>query len=141
MLKLLVPVEENEIRAEMIGALVGWLRRIETPHQIHLIHVQPAIHGDVSMFLSHDQIQDYLREDGMKELEGTMKQLDAESIAYEHHICVGDPAEVIAQFAKQNEMHQIVIGYRSFNALVGLLRSSLHARVLELADIPVMLIK
>jgi nucleotide-binding universal stress UspA family protein len=141
MLKLLVPVEENEIRHEMINALVLWLRRIATPHQIHLINVQPAIHGDVSMFLSHDQIQDFQRDEGLKELDGTMKQLESEEITFEHHICVGDAAEVIAQFARQNEMHQIVIGYRSFSALEALLRGSLPARVIQLADVPVMLIK
>lgn len=141
MLKLLVPVEENEIRKETIGSLILWLDRIQTPHQIHLINVQPTIHGDVGMFLSHDQIQDFQREEGMKQLEGAMKQLKSVGLSFDHHICVGDAAEVIAQFAKQNDIHQIVIGYRTFSTLTALLLGSLPSRVIQLADVPVMLIK
>lgn len=141
MLKLLVPVEENEIRKETIGSLILWLDRIQTPHQIHLINVQPAIHGDVGMFLSHDQIQGFQREEGMKQLTGAMKQLESVQLPFEHHICVGDAAEVIAQFARQNDIHQIVIGYRSISTLTALLLGSLPSRVIQLADVPVMLIK
>ncbi|MEY4684780.1 MAG: hypothetical protein RLZ25_1239 [Pseudomonadota bacterium] len=141
MLKLLVPVEENEIREEIIGSLIHWIDRIQTAHQIHLINVQPAIHGDVGMFLSHDQIQDFQREEGMKQLQGAMEQLKSVNRAFEHHICVGDAAEVIAQFARQNDMHQIVIGYRNISTLTALLLGSLPARVIQLAEIPVMLIK
>lgn len=141
MLKLLVPVEENEIRKEMIGSLILWLDRIQTPHQIHLMNVQPAIHGDVGMFLSQNQIQDFQREEGIKQLKGAMKQLETAGRSFEHHICIGDAAEVIAQFARQNDIHQIVIGYRSFSTLTALLLGSLPSRVIQLADVPVMLIK
>lgn len=141
MLKLLVPVEENEIREETIASLISWIDRIKTPHQIHLINVQPAIHGDVGMFLSHDQIQDFQREEGIKQLKGAMKQLESAHRSFEHHICVGDAAEVIAQFARQNDIHQIVIGYRSISTLSALLLGSLPSRVIQLADVPVMLIK
>lgn len=141
MLKLLVPVEENEIRKEMIGSLILWLDRIQTPYQIHLINIQPAIHGDVGMFLRHEQIQDFQREEGLKQLKGAMKQLESAGRTFEHHICVGDAAEVIAQFARQNDIHQIVIGYRSISTLTALLLGSLPSRVIQLADVPVMLIK
>lgn len=141
MLKLLVPVEENEIRAETIGSLILWIDRIETPYQIHLINVQPAIHGDVGMFLSHDQIQGFQRDEGMKQLKGAMEQLNSVNRPFEHHICVGDAAEVITQFARQNDMHQIVIGYRAIGTLTALLLGSLPVRVIQLADVPVMLIK
>ena len=53
------------------------------------------------MFLSHDQIQDFQREEGMKQLKGAMKQLQSAQRPFEYHICVGDAAEVIAQFARQ----------------------------------------
>ncbi|MEY2696353.1 MAG: hypothetical protein RL333_491 [Pseudomonadota bacterium] len=141
MLKLLVPIEENEIRKETIGSLIHWLDRIKTPYQIHLINVQPAIHGDVGMFLSHDQIQDFQREEGMKQLKGAIKQLQSAQRPFEYHICVGDAAEVIAQFARQNDVHQIVIGYRTISTLTALLLGSLPSRVIQLADVPVMLIK
>lgn len=141
MLKLLVPVEENEIRKEMIGSLILWLDRLQTPYQIHLINVQPSIHGDVGMFLSQNQIQDFQREEGIKQLKGAMKQLESANRPFEHHICVGDAAEVIAQFARQNDIHQIVIGYRSISTLTALLLGSLPSRVIQLADVPVMLIK
>jgi len=141
MLKLLVPVEENEIRKEMIGSLILWLDRLQTPCQIHLINVQPSIHGDVGMFLSQNQIQDFQREEGIKQLKGAMKQLESANRPFEHHICVGDAAEVIAQFARQNDIHQIVIGYRSISTLTALLLGSLPSRVIQLADVPVMLIK
>jgi len=141
MLKLLVPVEENEIRKEMIGSLILWLDRLQTPYQIHLINVQPSIHGDVGMFLSQNQIQDFQREEGIKQLKGAMKQLESANRSFEHHICVGDAAEVIAQFARQNDIHQIVIGYRSISTLTALLLGSLPSRVIQLADVPVMLIK
>ena len=141
MLKLLVPVEESDVRQEMIGSLILWLNRLETPFHIDLINVQPALHGDVGLFVRHNEIEGFQREEGLKALNGTMKQLQQEGIPCDHHIFVGDAAVVIADFSRQNDIHQIVIGYRPAGTLETLLGGSLTSKVMQLTNIPVMLIK
>lgn len=141
MLKLLVPIEENEFRKDMIGSLILWLNRIETPFHLHLINVQPDLHGDIGLFVSHHQIEDFQHEAGVKALKGAMKQLDQEVIPYDHHIFAGDAAGIINEFSRQNGIHQIVIGYRASGTLEAIFGGGLLSKVIQHSEIPVMLIK
>jgi hypothetical protein len=67
-------------------------------------------------------------------------KLDAAGVPYVHHISVGDPAEVIAEFAKQKGCDQIVMGTRGLGA-TGLLLGSVTTKLIHLSDVPVLLVK
>lgn len=141
MLKLLVPVDGSQNSTRSIGYLIQWLNRLAEPADIHLLNVQPGLHGDVGMFLSHEQIRNYHHDEGVKALQTAREQLDAAHVDYTFHISVGDPAEVIVQFARDQHCDQIVMGTRGLGKFSILLLGSVASKVIQLAEIPVMLIK
>ncbi|MEY2680029.1 MAG: hypothetical protein RL661_260 [Pseudomonadota bacterium] len=141
MLKLLVPVDGSENSTRLADYLVKWLERLAEPAEIHLINVQPALHGEIGMFISKDQIRDYHHDEGTKALQVARDRLDQAEVHYTFHISVGDPAEVIVQFATEHHCDQIVMGTRGMGKFASLLLGSVASKVIQLADIPVMLIK
>lgn len=141
MLKLLVPVDGSENSLRLVEYLIKWLGRLAEPVDLHLINVQPSLHGDVGMFLSSEQIRDYHHDEGIKALRAARDILDAAGVLYTFHISVGDPAELIVQFAHDQQCDQIVMGTRGLGSLARLLLGSVASRVIQLADVPVMLIK
>lgn len=141
MLRLLVPVEENETREAVITSLIHWLKQLDTQIELHLLNVQPAMSSEVGMFVSTQSIHAFQREEGMKQLTPAMEQLQSASITFHQHICVGDVADIIMEFAHEKGIHQIVMGYHSAYTLTALLLGSIPTRVMQASDIPVMLIR
>ena len=141
MLKLLVPVDGSDNSTRLADYLVKWLGRLAEPADIHLINVQPALHGEIGMFINKDQIRDYHHDEGTKALQSARASLDQAAVDYSIHICVGDPAEVIVQFAREHQCDQIVMGTRGMGKFASILLGSVASKVIQLADVPVMLIK
>ena len=67
--------------------------------------------------------------------------LDQAGIAYQFHITVGDPAEMIVRFATEKQYDLIVMGPRGRGGLKGLLLGSVTSKVMQLSQIPVLLVK
>ncbi|MCI0651956.1 MAG: universal stress protein [Planctomycetes bacterium] len=139
-LKLLVPTDgsENSLRA-VEHALALRARGIAL--EIHLLNVQPALPGSVTDFLPRANVKSFHREEGMKALAGAAARLDAAHAEHHLHIDVGTPAEVIAVYAKDLAVDQIVIGARGLGAAVGLMLGSVTAAVIRLAEQPVTVVK
>jgi nucleotide-binding universal stress UspA family protein len=68
------------------------------------------------------------------------KILDAAKVKYTAHSAVGSIAETIIEQARQSDSDMICMGTRGMSALASMALGSVAARVLHLADIPVMLI-
>ena len=138
---LLVHVDGSESTLRAIAQLVARIRWYQPPVQVHLLNVQHPLHGDVGRFIDSGQIRDYHRDEGLKTLEPARKALDAAGIPYEFHICLGDPAEVIVQYANEKECSEIVIGARGVGSLASLFLGSVTTKVIQLSDIPILLVK
>ena len=141
MLKLLVPVDGSENSVRLAEYLVKWLQRLAEPAEVRLINVQPALHGEIGMFLSKEQIRNYHHDEAIQALQAARDRLDQAHVPYTFHISVGDPAEVIVQFAREQQCDQIVMGTRGMGKFASLLLGSVASKVIQLAEIPVMLIK
>jgi nucleotide-binding universal stress UspA family protein len=138
---LLVPVDGSESALRAIAQVVARIRWYQPPVQVHLLNVQHPLHGDVGRFIDSGQIRDYHRDEGLKTLEPSRKALDAAGIPYEFHIGLGDPAEVIVQYANEKECSEIVIGARGVGSLASLFLGSVTTKVIQLSDIPILLVK
>jgi len=138
---LLVPVDGSESALRAIAQVVARIRWYQPPVQVHLLNVQHPLHGDVGRFIDSGQIRDYHRDEGLKILEPARKALDAAGIPYEFHIGLGDPAEVIVQYANEKECSEIVIGARGVGSLASLFLGSVTTKVIQLSDIPILLVK
>jgi len=141
MLKLLIPIDDTDSTPAMIDSFLVWLDRLGSPVEVHLLSVQPLIRGDVGRFIGENEIRDFHLEQGLKVLAPSKEKLLAKGIPHQFHVSVGDPADVIVQFAREQQCDQIVMGTRALGHLMALLVGSVTAKVIELTDIPVLLIK
>jgi nucleotide-binding universal stress UspA family protein len=141
MLKILLAVDGSDSSLRAVNHLIKRASAVREDYQIHLINVQYPLHGSISTFVSAAQIRQYHHDEGMTILDGARKLLDVARLAYTFHLFVGDPAEVIARYAREQSCDEIVIGTRGLSGIASLLVGSVATKVLHLAQVPVLLVK
>jgi nucleotide-binding universal stress UspA family protein len=141
MVKILMPIDGSAASDKAVAdfiQLLDWYK--ETP-EIHLLNVQLSLHGDISMFIDKETIQQFHQENGMKKLQNARDLFNQAGLSCQYHITVGDPAEIIVQFAKERFFDQIVIGARGLGAVTSLLLGSVASKLIKLSSIPVLVLK
>ena len=142
MLKLLVATDGSDNANRVIDHVIKQAGRCAEPVEVHLLNVQPPLVGvNVKLFISREDLNDYYHDEGMVALKSAREKLDAAGIKYAFHIGVGDPAEVIAQYAGDNQCEQIVMGTRGMGTVSNLVLGSVATKVIHLAKVPVLLVK
>jgi nucleotide-binding universal stress UspA family protein len=141
MFRILVAVDGSESSDRAVAHLLKKLGWYKESVEVHLLNVQQALPSDMSRFISSDQLQNFHREQGVAALASARAILDGAKVAYVTHIGIGEPAHVIAHYAKEKAIDQIVMGTRGLGTVVGLVMGSVTTKVLSLTDVPVLLIK
>ena len=140
--KILVAVDGSENSARVVEYLAAKSAWYKEPVEVHLLNVQFPLAGvNVKLFISKDSLNEYYHDEGVAALKQARETLDAAGIKYGHHISVGDPAEVITQYAETKGCDQILMGSRGLGAVSGLVLGSVATKVIHLAKVPVTLVK
>lgn len=141
MLKVLLSVDGSANSNRTLDHVLA-LREAGAQLEIHLLNVQiPIASGHVTLFVNQGQINQYLRDEGLKALQSARDRLDASGAPYTYHIGVGHVAETIAEFAKERRCDNVVIGTRGLSGWSNLLLGSVASKVLKLSATPVTLVK
>lgn len=141
MLKVLIPVDDSEHSGQTVLEaiqLLDWYRELP---EIHLLNIQFPLDGNISLFIHQADIKQYHQEEGLKCLQRARNVLDEAGIAYQFHIVVGDPAEMIVQFSNESQCNLIMMGPRGRSAIKSLLLGSVTNKVMQLSTLPVLLVK
>lgn len=142
MLKILLPVDGSDCSGRAVDHLIehaGWFSA--TP-DVHLLHVHlPIPIGRVQSHVGHDTLATYYREEAEQQLAPASARLDAAGVAYTRHIHVGQPAEVIARLARDLGCDLIFMGTHGRGGISAMVLGSVAAKVLHLAEQPVLLVK
>lgn len=142
MLRILVPVDGSETSDRAIDHLMKKLGWYKNTVEIHLLNVQHSLHGDVSMFVSHEQLRNFHHEEGIKALQSARAKLDAAGVPYIFHVGVGEaPALIITHYARDKQCDQILMGAHGRGPIKGMLMGSVTRKVLHLTDVPLLLVK
>lgn len=141
MLKILLPVDGSDNSSKAVTDFIHLLDWYKEKPEIHLLNVQYALDGNVSLFINQGDIKQYHQEEGLKSLQNTRDLLAQAGIAYQYHITVGDPAEMIVRFAAEKHYDLIVMGPRGKGSIQSLLLGSVTNKVMQLSNIPVLLVK
>ena len=141
MLKLLLCIDGSECSLRAVDYIIKTTERYKEMPQLYLLNVQPPLPGDVTMFIRHDQVQQFHAEEGQKALAGARAKLDAAKRTYEFAVEVGSAAETIVRFAHERHCDQICIGTRGLGQISGILLGSVTTKVVHLSDVPVLLVK
>jgi len=141
-MNILLPVDGSENALRAVRHVIAMKSQYREPISVHLLNVQvPVASGAVKMFISQQQLKDYYREEGMNALAPARELLDGAGIAFDHHIGVGDLAATITGYAREKQCSQIVIGATGNGGIAGALLGSTATRVVQMAEVPVTVVK
>lgn len=141
-MKILIPIDGSDSANRAVDQVIAVASLLKDVPKIFLLNVQWNIaSGNVKLFINHETINDYYREQGMAALASARKKLDAAGLAYTYHISIGTPAEAIVQYAREQQVDQITMGAQGQGALSALLLGSVVRKVLHLAAVPVLIVK
>jgi nucleotide-binding universal stress UspA family protein len=139
--KILVPVDGSEHSKRAIEHVIQ-NQRDDGELDIHLLTVPIAVDsGHARMFVSHEELDAYYREEGLTALKEARAQLDQAGIDYTYHIAPGHVADTIARFAEEREIDKIVMGTHGRGELTHLLMGSVATDVFRRSKVPVTLVK
>ena len=141
-MKILIPVDGSANAQRALDHAIKNIAALKEPPQLLLLNVQWNVAaGNVKLFINHETINDYYREQGMTALQPARAALDAAALPYQYHISIGTPAEAIVQYANEQAVDYIVMGRQGQGGLQALLLGSVVNKVLHLANCPVLLVK
>jgi nucleotide-binding universal stress UspA family protein len=138
--RILVPTDGSGHAAKALDFAIG-LARQGPRVEIHLLNVQPPVHGIANTLIPHGEIDAYHREEGMKVLAGPESTVTAAGLTPHKHIGVGVTAETILAFADRLGCEQIVMGTSGLGGVAGLLLGSVARDVAGGAKVPVTLLR
>ena len=142
MLRILVPIDGSENALRALRHVIGTRDLYREPIELHLLNVQHAVaSGAVKMFINQEQLNGYYHDEGTKALAAARTLLDKDHIDYQHHIGVGEIAATVVGYARDKRCQQITMGSRGGGGLSGVLLGSTAIRVVQLTDVPVLLVK
>jgi nucleotide-binding universal stress UspA family protein len=143
MLKFLVPVDGSEPSEQAVKELLRYLSWIGPEVELHLLNVQPHLpYGKrVSSVVGHNRIAQYQQEEGLAALKAARAVLDKAGLGYKYNVRLGEAADVIIQYAKENGCDQILMGTQGMGSLSGLVMGSVATKVVHLSPVPVLLMR
>lgn len=142
MLKMLVPVDGSECADRAVDFLLKKTQWYKEGIETHLLTVHHHIpYGRMASVIGHEKIQQYYQEEGLEALKSARAKLDAAKVSYIFHIGVGEPAEVIADYAREKRCDQIVMGTHGRGQVGTMVLGSVALKVIHLTDVPVLLVK
>jgi nucleotide-binding universal stress UspA family protein len=140
--RILIPVDGSDASLRVVRQLLDWRKRWAHPEvlDIHVLNVQHTLSSHVGRLLTRDDIDDYHRDEGMKCLTAARAALEAAGVPYTHHIGVGDPGEIIAQYAAELDCEQVQMGIHNRGVVETFFMGSVTAEVLKRTKVPVLLV-
>jgi len=142
MIAVLVPIDGSAHALRALDEAMAEGRRSTEPFSLHLVNVQQALAGvHVKTFIKRETLEDYYRELGAAALAPARERAAAAGFSVTEHIGVGDPGEVIAQYAEQRHCARVCMGTRGLGPVAGMVLGSVAVKVVHLCPVPVLLVK
>ncbi|HNU11999.1 MAG TPA: universal stress protein [Rubrivivax sp.] len=108
---------------------------------LHLLHVQYQVPGDVARFVTKEALAEYRAEQADQALAGARAALRAAGLPFKEHQRVGSPGPTIAEVAAAEQCDLVVLGTRGQGMTSTALLGSVAQSALEHSPVPVLLVK
>jgi nucleotide-binding universal stress UspA family protein len=139
-LRILVPTDGSDASRRATQHVLDLAAR-GLPLEVHLLNVQPAVRGMAASLVSQGDLESYHRDEGMKAMAESLRQVETAGLTPHAHVGVGDPGETVLAFARQLNCDQIVMGTRGHGAVTELLLGSVARHVVAASTVPVTLLR
>lgn len=139
MARILIGIDGSKGALKALDYVVARKRRGEKI-EVLLLYAQPLIkaHGPV---MTQATVNDYQTQQSENVLAAPGLKTRAKFLEADTYVETGDPAECIIAFAKKSKCNEIVMGSRGLGRLSGLLLGSVVAKVVQMAEVPVVVVK
>ena len=140
--RIVLAVDGSAPAARATEQVIGMRRDLADPGslELHLLHVQRPVSGDVSSFVSGKTLDEYYAEQSEVASANARRLLDAAGVAYQSHMRLGSPGETIADEAAARNADLIVMGTKGQGA-AGALLGSVAQSTVGASAIPVLLVR
>ena len=127
-LRVLIPDDSSAAAHRAVAHVVSLAAR-GLSIDVHLLNVQSAVRGSAASLVPASDLEGYHRDEGMRALGESIRQIEAAGLKPHSHVCVGDPGESILTFAARLQCEQIVMGTRGHGIVGTLLLGSVAQHV------------
>jgi nucleotide-binding universal stress UspA family protein len=142
MTKVLVAVDGSENAVRAVDFVLQLAQNSREPLEVQVLNVHPPVtFGDIKKHVGQEALNAYYHDEGAVALATVRQQLDKSSVVHNYHIGVGQVAETIVNYAHEHGCTHIVMGTRGLGAISGIVLGSVATKVINLADVPVTLVK
>jgi len=142
-MRILLAVDGSKASLDAVKNVINHVGEFREAPTIELVTVHrpvPRLRG-MSAAVGKSQLQRYYDEEGAKSLADAKKLLDKAGITYQAQVLVGEPAEAIVKHCQKARCGFIALGAKGRSALGDMMMGSTASKVLQLADVPVLLVK
>jgi nucleotide-binding universal stress UspA family protein len=135
---LLVPMDGS---AGALRALALAFDRFSAGGHAGVVALNVQLPMPSSAFVSHDMIHEHQSQVSEEALAPARKLAAKRKLPLTCATAVDDPATAITAFVRKSQGDEIIMGTRGLGRLGGLLLGSTATKVVQLADVPVTLVK
>jgi nucleotide-binding universal stress UspA family protein len=142
-MKILVAVDGSKASLDALKNVLDHADLYREQPTIELVTVHrpvPKVRG-MGAAVGKSQIDRYYQEEGEQSLADAKKLLERARVPYEAQVLVGEPADMIVKHAEKRGIDLIAIGAKGRSAIGKMLLGSTATKVLQISDIPVLLLK
>ena len=142
-MRILIAVDGSRYSLDAVKLLIEHCGALREPPQVEVVTVHlpvPAV-GRFGVGVSKAQLARYYQEEGERALSAAKRALKAAKVAFEASVLVGPVAQTIVRRAQSRPCDLICIGNRGVGAVAGAFMGSTASKVLQLSDVPVLLVK
>ena len=139
-MKLLIPLDGSTTSLAAIDHVERFAAQ-GVSLSVVLVNVQPSLSADITRFVASDMVDEYHQEQSEKAVADALARLNSGTIGFETRFLVGDAAHIIAELANEMACDGIVMGSHGHTGVVGALMGSIATKVVNLANVPVTLVK
>ncbi len=107
---------------------------------IQVVNIKKEIYN-YSMMTNIPEIEKFVKEQAEQIIDETAVIFENEGIQVNKLVLEGDPGHEIAEYAKQTNVNQIIMGSRGLGNIKGLVLGSVSQKLIHLATNPVTLVK
>lgn len=143
-MKILLAADGSAYTTKAVEFLVAHFDWFKDSPELHVVHVKqpiPIPEGRAAAVVGRDAVENYYREEAGAALAPAESLLKQRNVPFKAGYVIGDIAQQLNGYAKENGIDLIVMGTHGHGALKNLVMGSVATKVLATAAVPVLLIK
>lgn len=142
-MKVLLAVDGSKNSMDAVECLIEHADWYREPPQVELVTVHlpiPNFRG-VNKVVGRKEMQRYYAEEGQACLEKAAARLTKAGIPFAQRVLVGPIAETLERHSRDSKCDMILLGTRGMSATANALLGSTATKLMQLAKIPVLLVR